>query len=492
MDKDGRPMNHDRIKNCVANLTLNPRASVFRHNGGFYLFDPATRTYASMNEPMLAFITNPDDTNLFDEISNNECKKIEDVVNHLYRIGILISPESADKIDMCSEFESHSLTTQLVLFVTTKCNLQCTYCYAHGGDSEKTISRDIWRLAMDYFFSPLNLGTAQKMAKVKNVNLTLHGGGEPTVEFAILKEIVADFQERANSEGLQSSISIGTNGTYNDSIYQWIIENNINVNISLDGTRDVQNRLRPYRSGQPSYDIVVHNLKGLVKTGRHVAFRATITDETVETMNETVELAKELGIATVHFEPVTLSGRRATTGLARPDAEQFAEKFLQCFLLGLKHDITVKWSGLRCFEHSNQQFCGACGQNFCVTPDGNITTCYEVLESNDPAAGIFFIGNVDLIHGRVVWDQSRIEKLKQRITENIYACKGCFLRYQCAGDCPIKSFRYSKRDLYSPDPYRCQISDRINKQLIAWLADGLIFPRDVEQASIISLNHHII
>jgi hypothetical protein len=42
-------------------LILNPRVSVFRHNGGIYLFDPATRTYASMNEAMLAFVTKPDD-----------------------------------------------------------------------------------------------------------------------------------------------------------------------------------------------------------------------------------------------------------------------------------------------------------------------------------------------------------------------------------------------------------------------------------------------
>jgi radical SAM protein with 4Fe4S-binding SPASM domain len=210
-------------------------------------------------------------------------------------------------------------------------------------------------------------------------------------------------------------------------------------------------------------------------------------------MEETVELAKQLGLAAVHFEPVTLTGRCATTTtLARPDATQFAEKFLQCFLLGLKHDIDVYYSGMRCFEHSQQRFCAACGQNFCVTPDGNITTCYEVLDSNDPATSEFFIGKVDPIRGQVMLDQARIEQLRLRVAENMEACKDCFLRYQCAGDCPVRSFRHSNRDLYSPDPYRCQISDRINTQLIAWLADGVIEPHDVERTSVISLNHNLI
>ena len=113
-----------------------------------------------------------------------------------------------------------------------------------------------------------------------------------------------------------------------------------------------------------------------------------------------------------------------------------------------------------------------------------------MLDSKDPAAKEFFIGIVDLIKGQVVVDKTRIKQLELRIAENMESCEGCFLRYHCAGDCPIKSFRYSNRDLYTPDPYHCQISEQINKQLIAWLADGVIDPRDIEQASVISLNHN--
>lgn len=469
-------------------LTLNPRVSVFRQNGGVYLFDPATRTYASMNEAMLAFITKPDDASSFDELSDNDRKGLTDVAGQLQRVGILIAPESADKSERCGMPDRSGSMTHLAIFVTTKCNLRCAYCYARGGDSEKTISRDIWRPAMDHFFSTLSSGVGGGRANGRPVSLAIHGGGEATVEFATLKVIVADFCGRARAAGLQPAIGMATNGTYADSVHRWIIENNIRVNISLDGPRDIQNRLRPFRSGQPTYDVVVRNLQALVQAGRRASVRATVTNESLETMEETIELAKQLGLATVHFEPVSLTGRCIDTALARPDAEQFAEKFLKCFLLGLKDDIDVKYSGMRCLGRYHQTFCGACGQNFCLTPDGSVTTCYEVVHPTDPAASAFFIGKVDPLHGRVVLDQVRIEQLRLRVTENMEACKDCFLRYHCAGDCPVKSFRYSNRDLYSPDPYRCQIADRINKQLIVWLADGMIEPRDVEQTSVIVLD----
>ena len=174
-------------------LTLNPRVSVFRYNGGIYLFDPATRTYVSMNEAMLAFVTKPANANSFDKLSNKNRKGLKNVVDQLHRLGILIEPDFAGKNESYSNSEGPPLMTELTIFVTTKCNLRCAYCYAHGGDSGKTISRDVWRLAMDYFFSSENLNTIHRSTNNNNVNLTLHGGGEPTVEFAVVKEIVADF-----------------------------------------------------------------------------------------------------------------------------------------------------------------------------------------------------------------------------------------------------------------------------------------------------------
>jgi uncharacterized protein len=464
-------------------LTLNPRASVFRHNDGVYLFDPITLTCASMNEAMFSFISGPDDAGFLDKLSSRELNELRNVAERLHRLGILIGPETVEKSDRPGIDNGTASINHLAIFVTSKCNLKCAYCYAQGGDEQKTIGRDIWLPAMDYYFSTID------PARKPDVNMAIHGGGEATMEFDVLKQIVDEFFARAQVRGLKPSVNMGSNGTYNESVSRWIIRNGIQVTISLDGPRDIQNRLRPFRSGQPSYDVVVRNLKALLKAGRQGYVRATVTSESLDYMEETVELAGQLGIGIVHFEPVTLTGRGNSGRITKPDPRQFADTFLKCYLRGLALDVTVRYSGLRCFDPRYRQFCGACGRNFCVTAEGNITTCYEVLDCKDPAAGMFFIGKVDPVQKRVALDRARIQQLAQRVTENLEACRDCFLRFQCAGDCPLKSFRKSNTDLYFPDAYRCEIAERINKQLIVWLADGIIETRDAGKMKVVSLNH---
>ena len=227
-----------------------------------------------MNEAMLAFVTESDNANSLDELCDKDYKKLSEVNEQLCKLGILIAPEAANQDEGRDISDDLGSMINLAFFITTKCNLRCAYCYARGGETEKTISREIWHLALDHFFSRLSSDAAERQANQKSVNLVIHGGGEPTVEFATLKEIVAEFCNRTRSAGLRPSVAMGTNGTYGNLVQQWIIENKINVTISLDGPRDIQNHLRSFRSGQPSYDVVVRNLQNLIMAG-HKRFRSS-------------------------------------------------------------------------------------------------------------------------------------------------------------------------------------------------------------------------
>jgi len=79
----------------ITNFILNPRVSVFSQEGGNYLFDPVSRTYASINDTLLSFITKPDNADLFNQLSGNDQKDLRDVTKRLYQLGILIQPEFA-------------------------------------------------------------------------------------------------------------------------------------------------------------------------------------------------------------------------------------------------------------------------------------------------------------------------------------------------------------------------------------------------------------
>lgn len=452
-------------------LSLSPDVAVYRLKGGIYAFHPPTRTCISMNEAMLDWLEHPDAGSR--------------TAAELYRLGILVAPRTGQDASPRSAPLKPPPPTCLAIFVTTRCNLRCAYCYANGGDFGKTIAPQIWRTAMGHFFDA-QAACGQRFPRT--VTLVIHGGGEPTLEFGLLKDLVAEFKARAKAAGLRATISMGSNGAYPEPVHRWILDNDVHVNISLDGPPHVQDRLRPLRSGLSSFDAVARNLQALVQAGRKMAVRSTVTAETLDSMPATVELAHEMGIATVHFEPVSITGRCNASGVARPPADEFAERFLQCFLRGLALDVAVRYSGMRCFGACHKKFCAACGDNFCVTVDGNITMCYEVLDSCHPAAESFFVGKVDSVHGTVDVDSQHIATLGKRTAENMEACSNCFLRLQCAGDCPLKSYQYSGCDLYSPDPYRCQIAHAVNRQLIAWLADGVIVTRNPRNSLFVSLS----
>jgi uncharacterized protein len=73
----------------------------------------------------------------------------------------------------------------VVLFLTNQCNLRCTYCYASSGDYPKQeMSWEVAKAAIERVLS--------EVVKRKGSPLTLgfHGGGEPTMNWLVLRQSV--------------------------------------------------------------------------------------------------------------------------------------------------------------------------------------------------------------------------------------------------------------------------------------------------------------
>src|ERR1039457_1266 len=125
------PSNEELVMKQESPFSLNPRVSVLRHNNAVYMFDPVTRTCASLNDAMLTILTNPSKANSLDDCRNTDSRNLPAVFEKLHSLGILIRPEDACNIEPpnCSHDFSSSLN-RLHIFVTNKCNLRCVYCYA--------------------------------------------------------------------------------------------------------------------------------------------------------------------------------------------------------------------------------------------------------------------------------------------------------------------------------------------------------------------------
>lgn len=122
------------------------------------------------------------------------------------------------------------------MILTKKCQLRCTYCYEKG----KNASSMDFEMAKSIVQKEL-----ENDDSVKSVHIDLFGG-EPFLAFDVMKQLVEYL--KSDSFGKDFYITTITNGVaIQGEIQDWLIENRgvIECPLSLDGTREMQERNRP-------------------------------------------------------------------------------------------------------------------------------------------------------------------------------------------------------------------------------------------------------
>ena len=95
--------------------------------------------------------------------------------------------------------------------------------------------------------------------------LNLHlFGGEPLMNIPLVEEIVKYTKELSAKYDKKIFINICTNGTImNDELLQLIKENEIGLQISIDGPKEIHDMFRPTAENGSSYDLIKNNLPKL-------------------------------------------------------------------------------------------------------------------------------------------------------------------------------------------------------------------------------------
>jgi uncharacterized protein len=386
--------------------------------------------------PRLGFagLANRDLVNLLARLEEVDADTLNDeqraAIDSLQRQGILngTAGRGSSAADEGGEF----LPTQVTLFPSNECNLRCTYCYATAGEGNRQ------RMSMELAQGAIEaLIRCVKKRGMRQITVGFHGGGEPLLHWRWVQAVVAFAEERARAEGLTASFHSATNGVLNERMLEWLRTHFSSLNISFDGLPEVQDRQRPLANGRGSFSFVDRTLRHLDKHNFPYAMRCTVSTHNLGRMEESVEfLARNYKVKSVQMEPLSECGRCATTGDVGPDLGEFAAAFERSRRVAAGHGIRLTYSG--CDMHGlRSTFCGAVTDNFAVTPQGYITTCFEVAAPEDPRAGTFFIGRVTEA-GELLMEEGRRSYLRGLKVENLDYCRDCFAKWHCAGDCLTK------------------------------------------------------
>lgn len=314
---------------------------------------------------------------------------------------------------------------EVTLSITSACNLRCIYCYANAG------------------FNPLNLRwkiieksieQAYKFATERGddeIELGFHGTGESLVRWPVMVKAV-DYALKLLPRNWKAYFSLVTNGTLiNDERAKYLKKHNFSVVLSMDGVKDIQNKLRPKANGEGSFEDVLFGIRMLVKYEVPFAIRTTISGINQDSMLDFLELCASNGCKEISVSPFSMTGR-GLKGVPDINPEAFIRDYIaakdRAKVLGI--EFFTPSDGL---DNASARYCNADGESFAVMPEGVISACTRVTKSDDALSDLFIIGEVTSTGVEI--NQQKVDELK---TLNLYQfseCTECFVKYTCSGGC---------------------------------------------------------
>ena len=371
---------------------------------------------------------------LADRFTEREIVAGLDELTQIRAVGDVSEPQ--EPIEKILPQEDFPLTT-MVLNVTNKCNLACTYCYEYGddkivdtdcGDKPSLMSEETARQSVDFM---LKQSGSNKVA-----HLTFFGG-ETLLNFNVLKKTLAYAKEQGAKAGKQVEFSLTTNGTLlKPHIIEWLAENKVGVTVSIDGPKEMQDEFRVFHNGRGSYDIMMPKVKELLRRHRTrpIGARVTLTKQNLDVKRIFRHLTEEVGFWEVGFAPVTTSWQRdyaiEDEGFEKMlgQFQGLAEEFLEYTLDNRHHGFSnIKDTIEEIHKGVSKAFpCGAGLGLMGVATDGDVALCHRFAGSDEHKIGSVFDG---------VDTERQFEFLQQHHIASKTDCHTCWARPLCAGGC---------------------------------------------------------
>lgn len=367
-------------------------------------------------------------------IDKDEILQVIEDIKELEENGKLFTEDEYK--DLAFDFKNNNTVIKaLCLHVSHTCNLNCEYCFASQGKyhgDRALMSFEVGKRAIDFLVE--NSGTR------KNLEVDFFGG-EPLMNWEVVKQIVAYARSIEKEKNKNFRFTLTTNGVLiDDEVINFANKEMHNVVLSLDGRKEVHDRLRKTINGKGSYDTIVPKFQEFVKRRGDKGYyiRGTFTHNNTDFTNDIFHMA-DLGFTQLSMEPVVCSPDDPYA-LTYDDLPVIFEQYeiLAKYMLEREkqgkpitfYHYMIDLTGGPCI-YKRISGCGSGTEYMAVTPWGEIYPCHQFV--GDPK---YSLGNIyDGVTNKNVQNEFKMC--------NAYArpeCKDCWAKLYCSGGCAANAY----------------------------------------------------
>jgi uncharacterized protein len=327
-----------------------------------------------------------------------------------------------------------------VLAITQRCNLACNYCYVQKDHSVMPLSTA--RMIINLIF--------ENFQKNEKIDIGFFGG-EPLLQFNLIKEITDMIQAHEFFDPCKVVISLTTNGTiFSEDIADFLIEKNVILNISCDGPPEVQDAFRHFPDGSSSSKLVERNIRRAVKLFPLLPVNAVYSPGNLHLLPDVVDYLSSLGVRNIYLNP-NISAR-----WTKNDADKLldiyssiGEKYLEFYRRGEPRYISLIDSKIALILRGGYRPTERCRMGngeFAFAPSGNVYPCERLIGPDDGKTHC--LGN---INDGFIGSMCKAALNTVSNTASNRECSACGLREYCMNWCGCTNY-YStgKYDVVSP------------------------------------------
>lgn len=271
----------------------------------------------------------------------------------------------------------------LALYITDKCNFKCNYCFVKKGNRVMDIK--IAKEAIEYF-------AKENQFEIMPTFL----GGEPLIEWPLIKEIVA-FSEM---KGI-SKFNLATNGLLVDEEkIDYFFNHNFKIQLSFDGIKESHNYSRKKINGSDTFHELQKKLQLFLKYSNKISLelRMTITRQNLIFLSKSIIFFLKEGVKTnkINIMPVIKERWEESDFYKLREETKVIRKYYETLRivpnLFINECIDRNHANISCL--SDKCSCGFGSRVVCVDCNGKVYSCFIPVGLTESKKQKFLIGDL--------------------------------------------------------------------------------------------------